>query len=379
MNAFRDYFGRGSQGRWSAPGRVNLIGEYTDLNEGHVLPLAIPARTTVEVAARQDRLLRCVSTRDAQPSISEMAIGGNEMPSNWAAYPLAVARSLESGGHRLGGADLMVSSTVPVGAGLSSSAALECAVALALCDLFDIELTPMQTAVAAQRAEREFVGMPCGIMDQAAAMCCREGHALLLDTRDLSSVQVPLPLSGHGLELLVVDSRVEHELQASAYSRRKASCEAAAAILGVRALRDVAVDDIAGALRRVRDEGGDELARRARHVLSEERRVSELARALEAGDMASVGKVLTQGHASLRDDFEVSCAELDAIVETALAEGALGARLTGAGFGGSAVVLSPASARERLEAALVDTFRRSSWAAPSVTYVQPSDGARREA
>lgn len=378
MTAFEEYFGRSRQGRWSAPGRVNLIGEYTDINEGHVLPLALPQRTTVEAAARQDRLLRCVSMNEPSPAIYELGLDGGGMPGNWSVYPLAVARSLEASGHIMGGADLLVRSTVPVGSGLSSSAALECAVGSALCDLYGAQLTPMQTALAAQRAERDFVGVPCGIMDQAAAMCCQEGHALLLDTRDLSANQIPLPLAEHDLELLVVDSGVHHDLQTSAYSERKSVCETAAACLGVSSLRDVTQQESAAAIERLRVDKGECIARRARHVLSEQRRVMQVADALRRGDMLAVGALLVEGHDSLRYDFEVSCAELDVVVATALRHGALGARLTGAGFGGAAVVLAPVQARSELASAMRSAFEDHGWRPPAMSTVQASPGARRD-
>ena len=210
-------------------------------------------------------------------------------------------------------------------------------------------------------------------------MCCKQGHALLLDTSDLATAQVPMPTPDAGLELLVVDSRVEHQLQSSAYSDRKEACDRAAAALGLRSLREVPAGEAQAALDELRASSGEEVMRRARHVLSEEGRVLAVVRALRGRDMAGVGELLVEGHRSLRYDFEVSCPELDVIVETSVQEGALGARLTGAGFGGSAVVLAPLGYREGIEAAVLRAFAERGWRAPAFMVVEPSDGARRDA
>lgn len=343
MNAaahFAEAYGRPPEGLWAAPGRVNVIGEYTDLNEGFVLPIAIPQVTVVAAARRSDRrlLVRSVQAGDASSSV-DLDLDAGDGPKGWAAYPLAVARSLLAAGHSIGGADLLIESEVPIGAGLSSSAALECSVAVALCALFAIELPPMETALVSQRAENEFVGVPCGVMDQAASMCCRPGHALFLDTRSLVPKQVPFDLPAAGLALVVIDTQVKHDLVGSAYAERRGSCLEAARLLGVPALRDVPADEAGRALERLGQLGDEVLVRRARHVLTEQARVLEVVRRLEAGRPGTIGELLSASHRSLRDDFEVSAPELDTVVAAANAAGALGARLTGAGFGGSAIAL----------------------------------------
>lgn len=370
-------YGRPPQGCWAAPGRVNLIGEYTDLAAGHVLPLAIPQVTRAWAAARTDRRIRAWSVQERAAPV-ELTLDGRDPLSGWAAYPLGVARALEAGGHRIGGADLMVDSDVPVGAGLSSSAALECSIALALCSLFGVELTPMATACAAQKAENDYVGVPCGIMDQAASMCCASGHALLLDTRDLQMTQVPCAPEEMGMTLVIVGTGVKHDLVNSAYPERKKACQDAARLLGVEALRDIAPSEMGTALERLAGAGDEVLVRRARHVLTEEQRVLEAARYLQAGDMAAVGPVLLAGHESMRHDFEASCPELDVAVAAATGAGAYGARVTGAGFGGSVIALAPVGSVEAMKEAVEAAFRHRRWAAPRLTRVTPSSGARRE-
>jgi galactokinase len=339
-NHFAETYGRPPEGCWAAPGRVNVIGEYTDLNDGFVLPIAIPKVTVVAAARRSDRRLvvRSVQAGDAA-GLVDLDLGSTGSPKGWAAYPLAVAQALLAAGHAIHGADLLIESEVPIGAGLSSSAALECSVAVALCALFGIELSPMEIALIAQRAENDFVGVPCGIMDQAASMCCRPGYALFLDTRTLVPQQVPFDLPVAGLALIVIDTQVKHDLIGSAYAERRSSCLEAARLLGVPALRDVPSDEAEGALERLAELGDEVLVRRARHVLSEQARVLEVVRRLEAGQPETIGELLSASHRSLRDDFEVSSPELDTVVDVANAAGALGARLTGAGFGGSAIAL----------------------------------------
>ena len=375
---FSETFGRAPDGTWSAPGRVNLIGEFTDYNEGYVLPTSLPLATRASVARRGDDLVRVASAQhplvpgDALPAarVGELRPGSVE---GWAAYALGVVWSLRAAGHALGGADIFVDSEVPVGAGLSSSAALECSVGLALRELFGLELTLEQLAVAAQRAENDFVGVPCGVMDQMASLLCVPGHALLLDTRSLEHRQLPFALADAALVLMVLDTRVRHALADSAYADRRRACERAAALLGVAALRDIAPGDLASAVERLED---PVLGRRVRHVVTEGARVLEVAALLEAGCLEEIGPVLSAGHRSLRDDYEVSCAELDTATDAALAAGALGARMIGGGFGGSAIALVRRDAAAFVGLAVDEAFAASGFDPPRVFAAAPAGPAR---
>ncbi|MBZ4324488.1 galactokinase, partial [Streptomyces huiliensis] len=323
---FRAVHGRAPDGVWSAPGRVNLIGEHTDYNDGLMLPAALSRRTRVAAAARPDGLLRLHSARAAGGVVTLEP--GALVPGRvrgWAAYPAGVVWALRTAGLAVGGADLHVESDVPQGAGLSSSAALEIATALAVTALHGLAPDPGELARLARHAEHAFVGVPCGIMDQTAAARCRAGHALHLDTRDLTVRHLPFDPAAHGLRLLVVDVGARHALADGAYAARRAACEAGARALGVRALRDVApaqLPDALGAL-------PPGLRPIVRHVVTENERVARVAALLAAGELGAAGPLLTAGHASLRDDFAVSCPELDLAVDTARAAGALGARMTG--------------------------------------------------
>jgi len=378
---FRRIFGRPPEGIWSAPGRVNLIGEFTDYNDGFVLPLALPFAARACAARRDDDLVRVVSAQRSE---------GGELPvveavldllkpgttSGWASYVLGVIWALREAGAQLAGVELLIDSDVPIGAGLSSSAALECSVALALHDLYELRLSRQDLALVAQRAENEYVGVPTGIMDQTASLRCRSGHALFLDTRTFEVRQVPLDLGPVGLTLLVVNTGVKHALGNSAYADRVRDCHRAAEELGVPALRDVAPENIDAALARIDD---DVVRRRARHVISEQSRVLEVVRLLESGRPAEVGPVLSAGHRSLRDDYEVSCAELDTVVDVAVAGGALGARMTGGGFGGSAVVLVGLAKVEAVTLAVARAFAARGYSPPQTIEVAACDGASRVA
>ncbi|MET9418057.1 galactokinase [Streptomyces klenkii] len=373
---FERAYGYVPEGVWAAPGRVNLIGEYTDVNEGHVLPIALPHRTRVAAAARTDGVLRLRSREAAQAGTTELSLAGLAPGGvvGWAAYPAGVAWALREAGLPVGGADLYVESDVPAGAGLSSSAALEVATALALTELHGLACERPGLARLAQRAENAFVGVPCGAMDQTASACCTAGHALHLDTRDLALRQVPFDLAAHGLRLLVTDTRVRHALADGAYAARRAGCEAAARALGVRALRDVPHAELEDALGRLADAS---LRPLVRHVVTEGERVREVVALLAADEPRKAGPLLTAGHASLRDDFAVSCPELDLAVAVANEAGALGARMTGAGFGGSALALVEEGAADAVGAAVTAAFAAAGHRPPRVFAAVAGAGARR--
>ncbi|WP_327710720.1 galactokinase [Streptomyces sp. NBC_00464] len=377
--SFTELYGTEPEGVWAAPGRVNLIGEYTDFNDGFVMPLALPHTARAAVARRSDGELRLHST-DVPGGVVQLRL--DELAPHeghgWAAYPAGVVWALREAGHEITGADIQLSSTVPTGAGLSSSAALEVVTGLALNDLFGLGLTAAELAVLAQRAENAFVGVPCGVMDQMASACCTEGHALHLDTRDLTQRQVPFDLAAQGLRLLVVDTRVKHALGDGAYAERRAGCEEGARLLGIRTLRELPYEGLGTALGTLAAAGADEsVVRYVRHVVGDNQRVEQVIALLDAGEVRAAGPVLTAGHVSLRDDLRVSCVELDLVVETANAAGALGARMTGGGFGGSAIVLVEESQADTVTKSVQEAFAAAGYAAPGVFPATPSAGARR--
>ncbi|MHB9861152.1 galactokinase [Streptomyces sp. YIM S03343] len=373
---FAELYGAEPEGVWAAPGRVNLIGEHTDYNDGFVMPFALPHVTTAAVSRRTDGLLRLHSS-DVEGSVAELRVDaltpGED--SEWTAYPSGVVWALREAGHAVTGADIHLSSTVPTGAGLSSSAALEVVVALALNDLYSLGLKRWELARVCQRAENVYVGAPTGIMDQTASACCSAGHALFLDTRDLSQKQIPFDLAAEGMRLLVVDTQVKHAHSNGEYGKRRAGCEKGAALLGVNALRDVPYDDLDAALSRLGDD--EEVRRLVRHVVTEDERVERVVALLESGGTRAIGPVLIEGHASLRDDFRISCPELDLVVDTALASGALGARMTGGGFGGSAIVLAEEADVPVITKAVEEAFTAAGYKIPRVFEAVPSAGAVR--
>ncbi|WP_329178384.1 galactokinase [Streptomyces sp. NBC_01477] len=369
--AFKDVFGRAPEGCWAAPGRVNLIGEHTDYNDGHVLPFALAQTTRAAVARRDDGLLR-VHSADMDGGVVELRLGdlAPGRAAGWATYPAAVLWTLREAGHPVGGADIHYDSTVPVGGGLSSSAALQVVTGLALGDLHGVDITRQELALLCQRSENVYVGAPVGVMDQTASACCTEGHALHLDVRGLEQRQVPLDLVGAGLTLLVADTRVKHAHADGAYAALRSGCEAAAAALGLASLRDVPYEGLDAALAALPDEPDGRLRRLTRHIVTENRRVEEVIALLDAGRIREIGPVLTAGHVSLRDDFRISCPELDLVVDTVLACGALGARMTGGGFGGSAIALVPAE-----QAGAVTAAVQAALPAARVFPATPSPGA----
>jgi galactokinase len=381
---FGDAFGRGCAGVWSAPGRVNLIGEHTDYNQGFVLPFAIGARTSVAVGRRNDGRLALASAH-FPGKIRTISLGkiGPRAVTGWAAYPAGVAWALGLAGRGAatagtGGASLYINSVVPTGSGLSSSAALECAVALALRDLHGLEASRAELALACQRAENEVVGAPTGIMDQFASLFGEHGSAVFIDCRTLTGENVPLPLELAGLEIVLADTREQHAHAAGGYVDRRASCDRAARILGVPALRDVGPDDLDDASR-VLD---PETFRRVRHVVTEDERVLAAVASLRAGglesDPAVLGALLTASHASMRDDFEITTPALDLAAATAVEAGAAGARMTGGGFGGAVIALAASERAAEVAEAITAAFARAGFTAPRLSAVAPSDGARRD-
>jgi galactokinase len=374
--AFAERAGREPDGVWRAPGRVNLIGEHTDYNDGFVLPVAIDRSVVVAAARRDDDVLRSWSSRDrSSPATRSLAELGPGKSSGWSAYVEGMAWALRELGVPVTGADLLVHADLPAGAGLSSSAALEAAVALALTDLAGSTVDRVALALAGQRAENEVVGMPCGIMDQMAVLLGRAGHAVFLDTRTRATDLVPFDPTAAGLTLLVIDTRVKHALVGSPYAERRRACERAAAALGVPALRDATIDDLEAA--RAASDLDEITFRRARHVVTENDRVLEVVDLLRRGELTAIGPAVAGSHRSLRDDYEVSCAELDVAVEAAVAGGAVAARMTGGGFGGSVLALTPVDAIDRVSEAVTDAFATAGFGPPVVFAVSIAEGAQR--
>ena len=378
---FRARFGRAADGVWLAPGRANLMGEHTDYNEGFVLPFALGQGIVAAAARRADRRLVLCSAQEPG-SAADVALDGLApgQVTGWAAYPAGVAWALAAAGYPVPGACLAVDSDVPAGAGLSSSAALECVTALALTELAGpagsagLAVDRRELAAIARRAENDFAGVPSGIMDQSASLLSQRGHALLLDCRSLEISQVPFDPGAWDSCLLLINTRARHELTAGQYGRRRAECEQAARLLGVPSLRYLTdVADVA----RLAD---PVLRRRARHVVTDDQRVLDVVALLRSSDgdvYSEIGRLLTQAHVSLRDDFEVSWPEADVAVDAALAADALGARMIGGGFGGSVLALARSEAAGPVRAAVTEAFARRSWTAPEFLAAAPSASARR--
>lgn len=366
--AFEKAFGRSPDGVWCAPGRVNLIGEHTDYNDGLVLPLAVDLECRVAAASRADGVVRVVSAQLGDGGPVQLSERGAPV-TGWTRYVAGMAWALRDAGLGVGGADLLVDSDVPAGAGLSSSAALECSVGLALCELAGLAPDPIVLALAGRAAETETVGAPVGVMDQVASALGGRSGPVLLDCRSLATRTVPLPLAERGLALVAVDTRVEHAHAAGEYASRRRECEEAAAALGVRALRDATAHDL-GRLQGL-------LLRRARHVVTENARVLETVTALDDGRVEELGPLFAASHASLRDDFEVSCRELDLAVDASLEAGALAARMTGGGFGGSVVAIVQSDEVERLVRTCVAHAGEADAPLPVVRVLSPAAGARR--
>ncbi|MEU6250819.1 galactokinase [Glycomyces sp. NPDC047010] len=363
--AFRDVYGTEPEGLWAAPGRVNLIGEHTDYNDGFVMPFALPFYAVV-AASKADEWSFHSTYGDGQ-TLGGPSLDGFE---GWAAYLAGTAWALNESGYPVGPTRFALHSDVPVGGGLSSSAAIECAVLIALAELYGHDIDRAEAARIAQKAENEYVGAPTGVLDQSASLLCEAGHVMFMDCRDLSREQVPFDLAAEGLAMLVVDTQAPHRHADGEYAQRRADCEEAARQLGVASLRDAPkhakLDD-------------ERLNRRMHHVVTENERVLKTAAILRSGEVRGIGELLTASHTSLRHDYEVSSVELDSAVDAALGAGALGARMTGGGFGGSAIALVEADAIPKIEDAVTGAAAQAGLPAPRIFTARAAQGAHRVA
>lgn len=371
---FTDVFGAQPAGVWASPGRVNLIGEHMDYNGGPCVPMALPHATYVALSPREDDEVR-ITSEGALPevwagSLASIYPGGSQP--TWVSYALGAAYTLTQLGHIIRGVDAAIVSCVPRSAGLSSSAAIECAVALALVDTFGLSITRSELVLACHKAENEVAGAPTGTMDQSASLLGDEGKVLAINISGGHTELVDFDLATHGLALLVIDTRASHALVDGQFAARRASCDAVAAREGVRVLADIADDSTL--LSRLADP--TEL-KRVRHVVTEIGRVTDIVDLLKAGNYDAIGPLLDSSHASLRDDYEVSCPELDVAVDVARAYGALGARMTGAGFGGSAIALVPTELVTRVEQAIEAAYAERGWQEPHFIQAVAAKAGRR--
>jgi len=365
--------GADPEGVWHAPGRVNLIGEHTDYNEGFVLPFALGEGVAAAAARRDDGMLALSSRQNPGAAVTIPLAGlAPGAAGGWAAYPAGVAWALRQAGQPVAGASIAIDSDLPAGAGLASSAALECAVAIALTGLYRLVVPRSELAAIARRGENDFVGVPSGIMDQSASLLCQAGHAMLLDCRSGDTAAVPFDTAVAGLRLLVIDTRARHALTGGEYASRRDECEEAARRLGVPSLRYLTeAGDTLSALE------DPVLRRRATHVITDNQRVQEVVGLLRADFIGKIGPLLTESHASLRDDFEISWPEADAAVDAAGPAGALGARMIGGGFGGSVIALVPDTRADEVRDAVREAFTGRGWTAPAFLDAVPSQSARR--
>jgi galactokinase len=352
----------------AAPGRVNLIGEHIDYSDGFVLPFAIKDRTLVAARIRNDSTVRIASAQRRNKivtvDINQVKPG---LKGEWERYALGVLWAL---GVKKG-VDLLIDGNVPLGAGLSSSAALECSVATAMNHLFDLGFNLEELARLTQKAENQYVGVPCGIMDQSVSLMATQGSALLLDCRDLTTKNIPFDVASSGLELLIIDTQAHHALTDGGYAERRASCESVVAKLGITSLRELSKEQLENSHALLTE---TEFVR-ARHAVSEMKRVLECVVALRNSDFEKVGHLINQSHASLRDDYTVSCPELDTAVDAALSAGALGSRMVGGGFGGSAIALIQASKSAETIKVIEKAFSSKGFKAPRFFTSLPSQGA----
>jgi galactokinase len=366
--SFEELYGRKPEVIAEAPGRVNLIGEHIDYSEGFVLPFAIADRAYAAIAARSDGLVRIASHQRKEKifsiDISDVKPGSK---GDWEKYVLGVLWSLGI----TTGVDILVDGSVPSGAGLSSSAALECSVAVGLNALFSLEMSKQDLARATQKAENDYVGMPCGIMDQSVSLMGQAGAALLLDCRDLTTESIPFDVASAGLELLIIDTQAHHALVDGGYAERRAACESVAGKLSIPSMRHLTLE--------VLETNREKLTAtefiRARHAVTEIARVLEAVTALRASDFATLGKLINASHASLRDDYAVSCPELDVAVAASVAAGAMGSRMVGGGFGGSAIALIKASDVQKTKDAVLAAFEAKGFKKPRFFTSLPSAGA----
>ena len=373
LQQFQVAFG-GQPRIFRAPGRVNLIGEHTDYNDGFVMPAAIDLSTYVAIAPRDDRLLVIVS--ESFEGVVEFNLDRHAPhgTGHWADYVRGVAVELQQAGFQLAGANLLIASNLPTGSGLSSSAAVEVATALALLSVIDATMDRVRLAKLCQRAENEYVGARVGIMDQFASANGQANHALMLDCRSLDFRLLPLP---EHIRLVIANTMVKHSIASGEYNARRAECETAVRLLarklpGIRALRDVKLSDV----ERYRNDLPETVYRRARHVVSENERVERAAAALLSGDLGGFGQLMRQSHLSLRDDYEVSCEELDVMVEIAAKlPGCYGARMTGGGFGGCTVNLVEAAAVAAFTKELAGRYEQATERAPQIYVCAAADGA----
>jgi galactokinase len=352
----------------AAPGRVNLIGEHIDYSDGFVLPFAIKDRTLVAARKRGDSTVRIASAQRRNKIVTvDIAKVKPGLKGEWERYALGVLWALGV----KEGVDVLIDGHVPLGAGLSSSAALECSVATAMNHLFDLGFNLEELARLTQKAENQYVGVPCGIMDQSVSLMATQGSALLLDCRDLSTKNIPFDVASSGLELLIIDTQAHHALTDGGYAQRRASCESVVAKLGIKSLRELTMENLENS----RDLLTETEFVRARHAVTEMKRVLDCVQALSDSNFARVGELINQSHVSLRDDYTVSCPELDTAVDAALAAGALGARMVGGGFGGSAIALIQASKTTETIKTIEKAFSNKSFKPPRFFTSLPSQGA----
>lgn len=374
-DAFNSVFGYAPAGVWSAPGRVNLIGEHTDYNLGFVLPFAINRRTYAAVSLREDSIVRVASSFSAVVHEIELSKISRNPDNDWAAYPFGVAWAIQQlSGNPGVGFDAYFDSDVPVGSGLSSSAAIECSIGLALNDLWATGLNRQQLARAGQLAENEIVGAPTGIMDQSASLLGERDHAVFLDCKSLEAQSIELGFDAENLELMIIDTRVAHRLVDGGYATRRAACELGASTMGVSSLRELKIED----LPRAKEMMDDVTFRRVRHIVTENDRVVETVTTLQNAGPKGIGQLLNASHASMRDDFEISIDELDTAVDVANRHGAIGARMTGGGFGGAAIALAPIERVSEITLAVLAEFELLGYGTPNIFAVTADQGARRD-